>query len=164
MFCVSRLDYIILSACNAVCNADYIIPGMATKLWLKDIVVQHPEVQKKCFILGNLMLFLFIFCWTVLFKPIFVLHFKTLLCVHFGIKTHFDLFPHFEYFSGDLFTFVFRPFSMQRWSLYVFFFTCPILTNSACRASSFLRADLGDSGSTSLKDRRFNMFWGEKGT
>lgn len=45
-----------------------------------------------------------------------------------------------------------------------FFFTCPILTNSACRASSFLRADLGDSGSTSLKERRFNMFWGEKGT
>lgn len=45
-----------------------------------------------------------------------------------------------------------------------YFFTCPILTNSACRASSFLRADFGDSGSTSLKDRRFSMFWGEKGT
>lgn len=28
-------DYIILS----VCNADYIIPGMAIKLWLKDILV-----------------------------------------------------------------------------------------------------------------------------
>lgn len=45
-----------------------------------------------------------------------------------------------------------------------YFVTWPILTNSACRASSFLRADFGDSGSTSLKDRRFNMFWGEKGT
>lgn len=42
--------------------------------------------------------------------------------------------------------------------------TCPILTNSAWRASSFLRADFGDSGNTSLKDRLFNMFWGEKGT
>lgn len=45
-----------------------------------------------------------------------------------------------------------------------YFVTCPILTNSACRASSFLRADFGDSGSTSLKDRRLSMFWGEKGT
>lgn len=34
-------DYIILS----VFNADYIIPRMATKLWLKDIVVSCPEVQ-----------------------------------------------------------------------------------------------------------------------
>lgn len=37
--------------------------------------------------------------------------------------------------------------------------TCPILTNSAWRASSFFRADLGDSGRTSLKDRLFSMFW-----
>lgn len=36
--------------------------------------------------------------------------------------------------------------------------TCPILTNSAWRASSFFRADLGDSGKTSLKDRLLSMF------
>lgn len=36
--------------------------------------------------------------------------------------------------------------------------TCPTLTNSAWRASSFFRADLGDSGNTSLKERLFSMF------
>lgn len=36
--------------------------------------------------------------------------------------------------------------------------TCPTLTNSAWRASSFFRADLGDSGKTSLKERLLSMF------
>ena len=40
--------------------------------------------------------------------------------------------------------------------------TCPILTNSAWRASSFFLADLGDSGKTSLKDRLLSMFWKRK--